>query len=462
MTRPDFQGGDSRLGYSTLYGRLLNEGPYGMLDLNLDLLPPDAVNVWTTVHARIEGDSFWATDPGMGILSRYNITQMYVQAGNVLIDKVTWQIGTLDYWLGQLGLYDIWPARVFRDTVGLSGMYRRDNFEVLVGLGDAGFFARGSRYNTIFSGGGLVRYRPIKGLELGLGGQGYYEPKVAGNRFAPYQTPLPNGITYEDVLRRRVVQTYDQLFPNQLDAFPNPKPVSNTAYKFFAYLGFGDLGPLRWNSLYLTYENRLPDSFFTETFNNVNYDIYVASLTDNRNTVFIGDEMQLRLIPNVLDLTLSGILGIDTNADNSIASGEDNRRYISGLARFQGYITREVHVLFETSYAVEDATLGNLWREHYDSVFTSTGGLTDVDGLEFGDTDQRRTLQLKAGLVLSPLGPGIYTRPALRILYGAQYSNAHNSFGNSFSRTLDERADFPETKDRHWHSVVALEAEAWF
>ena len=41
-TRPDFQGGGGRLGYWNLYGRLLNEGPYAMLDLRVDLQEPQA------------------------------------------------------------------------------------------------------------------------------------------------------------------------------------------------------------------------------------------------------------------------------------------------------------------------------------------------------------------------------------------------------------------------------------
>jgi len=38
MTRPDFQGGDGRLGYWNLYGRLLNEGPFVALETQLHLL----------------------------------------------------------------------------------------------------------------------------------------------------------------------------------------------------------------------------------------------------------------------------------------------------------------------------------------------------------------------------------------------------------------------------------------
>jgi hypothetical protein len=79
-----------------------------------------------------------------------------------------------------------------------------------------------------------------------------------------------------------------------------------------------------------------------------------------------------------------------------------------------------------------------------------------------GDTDTRSTWQLKAGLVLNPSGRGIFARPSLRIIWGLQYSNVHNAFGNSFVQSLDQFNEFQETGDRHWHSVIALEAEGWF
>ena len=53
MTRPDFQGGDSRLGLWNLSGRLLNEGPYGMLQLQLNVLQSDTTgrDPWASVNA---------------------------------------------------------------------------------------------------------------------------------------------------------------------------------------------------------------------------------------------------------------------------------------------------------------------------------------------------------------------------------------------------------------------------
>ncbi len=64
--------------------------------------------------------------------------------------------------------------------------------------------------------------------------------------------------------------------------------------------------------------------------------------------------------------------------------------------------------------------------------------------------------------MLNPSGFGIYTRPSLRLIWGLQYSNVHNAFSNSFVTSLDQFNEFRETSDRHWHSVIALEAEGWF
>src|SRR5512144_1755106 len=98
MTRPDLQGGSSRLGFWNLYGRLLNEGPWGALELKLDVLKPNpgTQDVWASIHTKIEGGSFANADSGNGNLSAFRVSQMYVKAGNILFDHVTWQLGTLD------------------------------------------------------------------------------------------------------------------------------------------------------------------------------------------------------------------------------------------------------------------------------------------------------------------------------------------------------------------------------
>ncbi|MEC7949543.1 MAG: hypothetical protein VX265_18395, partial [Myxococcota bacterium] len=104
---------------------------------------------------------------------------------------------------------------------------------------------------------------------------------------------------------------------------------------------------------------------------------------------------------------------------------------------------------------------GNAYREHKDSIFANTAGVPDVRGLETGDTDTRHTVQGKTGFVLNPVGTGVYTRPSIRLLYGVQYSNQNNAFGNSFVDTLDQYNEFGNV-EQHLHHVVALETEAWF
>ncbi|MCB9746339.1 MAG: hypothetical protein H6740_27430, partial [Alphaproteobacteria bacterium] len=103
--------------------------------------------------------------------------------------------------------------------------------------------------------------------------------------------------------------------------------------------------------------------------------------------------------------------------------------------RPQVYITDTFHLLLESSFAQEVSRNGNAYREHVDSVFENTDGLPDSRGLEYGDTDTRYTWQGKGGVNFNPLGPGAYVRPSLRVLYGVQYSNQNNAFGNSFVDT---------------------------
>jgi hypothetical protein len=460
-TRPDFQGGGGTLGYWNLYGRLLNEGPYAALELRFDLLEPvpGGREPWTSVHTRVEGGSVEDADPQGGALSAFRMSQLYAQAGNVLIPGVVWQVGTLDAWFGDLGLYDMRPASVFDDTVGASARWRGERLELLVGGGDSGYGLKGSAYNTVPTAGGTARLRLGGHLELGAGGEYRAEPKVVGNRYAPHQTPEMTD--YEAWLRGEVVQTWLEEHPGQELDFPDPIPVAADSGKIVAYLGFGDLGPLRWNSLYASFERLHPDSFTVESYGGEEYTLYVKELTDERTRLLVGDEVQLRVVPGRLDVVLAGLYGLHRDADNTIAPSEHARMYRSAVLRTQTYLTPTLHLLVESSLAEERSTNGNQYREHADSIFASTGGMADADGLEYGDTDTRVTWQGKAGFVLNPLGPGIYTRPSLRLLYGVQQSNQNNAFGNSFVESLEQYDDF-EAVEQHTHQVLALEMEAWF
>lgn len=460
MTRPDLEGGDGRLGYWNLYGRLLNEGPYAALELRQGLLSrkPGSLAPWTDVHARIEGGTVQGADAGNGSLAYLRLSQLYAQAGNLGLQDVTWRMGTLESNFGDLGLYDMRLAQVLTDTVGAQARYQTPGLELTLGLGDAGWTIKGADYNTVLSGGVTARVNVANHLEIGGGAQGWVEPMVLGNRFAPHVTP---GVDYEDYLRGEVVEQFVRDNPGELINFPNPEPTDANSWKVVGYLGFGGFGPVKWNSLYVNYALLHPLGRVTETYDGQDVDIYIHDLTDERTQLNIGDELHLSLVEDKWDLVLGGLYGDYQDADNDLAPSDADRTFMSAIARTQVYLSPVVHLLVESSIAQETSHNGNTWRTHQDSVFASDDGVADTRGLEYGDAAERVTWQGKGGVVLNPLGPGIYTRPSLRILYGVQYSTQNNAFGNSFVETVDEYNDFGNV-ERHWHNVLALEAEAWF
>ena len=171
--------------------------------------------------------------------------------------------------------------------------------------------------------------------------------------------------------------------------------------------------------------------------------------------LLIGNEMNWRLVPDRLDMSLAGLYGRHTDKDNTIAPSDHNRTYYSTVLRLQTYATPQVHFLLEGSFAQEMSQNGNRYRNSVDSVFQNTGGVVDSRGLEMGDSDTRTTVQGKGGVVLNPLGQGIYVRPSLRLLYGIQWSSQNNAFGNNFVESLDQYNDFGNV-ERHLHHVWPL------
>lgn len=457
-TRPDFQGGDSRLGYWNLYGRLLNEGPWAALETRLNLLDhPHPGEPWATFHAKVEGGSVAGADPRGGALSNFNLTQLYVEAGNVALRDVTWRVGTLDTWFGDLALYDMKPTEIFYQTIGASARWRAHHGDVMIGFGDSGYAIRKLNYDTIFTAGGLARAQ-FDHFEIGAGGEYLYEPKVVGNRFAPLSTP---GVSYEAFVRQEVAKDWVLAHPGQEDLFPHPVPADSTSWKAVGYAGFGHFGPLRWDNFYANVQRRHPDNFYTETYAGRSYDVYVKDLTDQRYQINVGNEAWVSIIPERLDAIWGVLYGYWWDKDNRIAPNDDARVFRSTVLRVQLYLSRTVHLLAETSAAREKSLNGNAYRNHVDSIFQGTRGAPDSRGLEYGDADTRDTWQGKIGIVLNPLAGGIMSRPSLRILYGTQYSSQNDAFGNSFAESLDQYNYFG-ARERHWHQVLGVEAEAWF
>ena len=189
--------------------------------------------------------------------------------------------------------------------------------------------------------------------------------------------------------------------------------------------------------------------------------MHATKFTDQRTVLTIGNEALVDAIPGRLELALGTLYGLHEDGDNSITPSEHDRWYASAVLRVQVAIMPTLAWLTESAIAQEVSTNGHFIREHEDSIFANTDGVADTRGLEFGDADTRTTWQGKGGLVFNPLGPGIYSRPSLRLLYGVQHSNENNAFSNQFVTTLDQYNAFG-TVEQHWHHMVALEAEAWF
>jgi len=460
MARPDLQGGEGRLGYWNLTGRLMNEGPYAALDFDYDVLAPevDMLTPWTTVHMRIEGGSVGGADPGNGRLDNFRLSQLNVTAGNVLINGVTWKVGTLEESMGDLGLYDMRLATVFSNTVGMSGRAQWNNVDWVLGVGDAGYSIRGDRYNPIITAGSTLRVGLGEHAQVGLGGQWSTEAVVQGHIYAPYNTP---NVNYEDWLRGEVIQSYRADNPIMADRFPDPELGKASSGHLFGYLGFGKLGPLKWNSSYIRLEKRHPDGPSEQTWADETHAIHATALTDERTVLTIGNEALFDAIPERLHIAWGLLYGRHKDGDNDMMPSEHDRWYASSVLRIQTAITPTLAWLMETAIAKEVSTNGNFVREHKDSIFANTDGVSDSRGLEFGDADTRTTWQGKAGFVFNPLGPGIYSRPSLRLLYGVQRSNENNAFSNQFITSLDQYNAFG-TVEQHWHHMLALEAEAWF
>ena len=474
--RPDFQGGKSQLGLWNISGRLLNETQWAALEMRLQLIKasPGTNEVWTSLHAKVEGGSAHAADLLNGSLGNFALTQLYVKAGNVLIQDVTWQVGTLDYYFGDLGLYDMKLAEIFYDTIGVSATWSNKYADVRIRSGASGYRKKHHGYNTILTFGAATRIRPSDHVEFGLGAEFFYEPSVKGSENGPHQTKFDNNanVSYKNFILQDVVETFARQFGSQTslvaDEFPHPSEADAFSFKIVGYLGFGKLGPLKWNNLFLNFLRQHPESYTDETYNGTDYRIYIKEWTDERYQFNIGDEMNWEIVKNRFDLTLGALFGYHFDLDDDVSASERNRLIASVLARGQVYITPTVHILAETSYAHEHSLNGNLWRKSPRSIRQSSGGASDPLGLEYGDIDTRQTWQGKCGFVLNPGGTGIFARPSLRLLYGVQYSNAHDAFPNSNTESVDLTNEFfgqdtlSQLKERHWHHVISIEAEAWF
>jgi hypothetical protein len=457
MSRPDLGGGDGKLGYGTLHGRLMNEGPWTALELRVGLLDGNSDQQHTDLHLKIEGDGWLGGEASGGGLTRYRVTELYLRGRGIGPPGLTYKLGSMNTWFGDIGLMDRRVARLFDGAVGLTTELTRGKWLLLAGVGDAGFARRGEAYNAILNAGASLRWRTPKVL-LGVGGEVRQEPLIEGKVTAPHSTP---GIVYEDFLRGEVVRTFLDDNPGAEDLFTRPEARSARSWSAVLEAGFGGVGPIRWNQAYARLERFHPAGPTSETFEERTYTLYLTDLTDERYALTIANELQITLWPKKLDAAVALFFSRHWDDDNAIAPSDHDMTRYSTVLRLQSYLSERVHLLFETSYAAEVSDQGRLFRATPTSITANRAGTVDARGLEWGDLSARRTVQGKVGLIVSPAGRGIYRRPQMRLLYGAQHSNVAGAFSNRFV-TLEDQSQPFDPVARSWHHLVALEAETWF
>jgi hypothetical protein len=272
-------------------------------------------------------------------------------------------------------------------------------------------------------------------------------------------------VNYEDFARQEVLRRYIEANPLVgVEQFPRPvaSTQTNISWRVVGYLGFGKLGPLKWDNFFARYQRLHPQNSYTDSWNGQSVQVYVADLTRDRYAMQLGNEMEIEIIPGRLDAVWGVLYGTDRDYANTIVASESNRTYMSTVLRLQLYFSRTVHWLLENAISQERSLNGNLYRSTFESIFQNSAGTPDTRGLEFGDSAVRNSWQLKTGIVLNPTGFGIYARPSIRLLYGFQYSNQHAAFGNAFVQTLNQFDSFKPTGTIAWHHLVSLESEGWF
>ncbi|MCS6983501.1 MAG: hypothetical protein NZM25_00040 [Leptospiraceae bacterium] len=482
----DFGYNAPTLGWWPFYGRLMNETPWLMADFGYHVVRPESPGAArATLFLRIEGGSYRSFDASQGTLGNYNINHIWLETENVLMRHLVTQTGSLWYNLGYIGLFDNFTAQVFWETIGIRVGHRLPTFEYFVGYGDSGWAIyrsrrgdgwHGHQYANIPTVGALVRVNlyevgPLKSFtarflpfwQMGATVQVMYERQNENLRGSPHQTPQ---VSYQDVLRGEAFEKFMLENPGSADYFPWAQPMSVTYGRATFWTGFSgpELGPIKlyWNDFSLRLEKKPPQIAVTESYEGETKDIYISGFTDERYELMLFDELQLRLLPNYFDLNAGFGFGRSWDQDNRFRPDDHNRLIYSFVFRPIWYITEQLHYLIELVYAREKSTVGNRYREHFNSMKSNTRGVPDADGLEWGDTDTKHTYQIKTGFTINPAGRGIYSRPTIRLLYGAQFSNVHAAFGNTFEESLSRRNQFAMNRDVHWHHMVRAEFEHWF
>ena len=257
-------------------------------------------------------------------------------------------------------------------------------------------------------------------VELGGGGQVAVEPFIAGNRNSSYVTP---DVNYEDFARKEVLRRFVERTQLGVEQFPRPVPSAqtNVSWRAVGYLGFGKLGPLKWNNFFARYQRLHPQNSYTD-----------AGKASGAGLHRRPHPRSLRAAAGQRDGDRAHPRPPRRGVVDALRAGPRSREHDR---RQRGEPPLHVHGAPAAALLLPHRALAagerDVARSARSTATSSAPPSTRSSrtprarptrrGLEFGDSNVRNTWQLKTGIVLNPTGFGIYARPSIRLLYGFQH-----------------------------------------
>ena len=243
-------------------------------------------------------------------------------------------------------------------------------------------------------------------LTAALGDSGYIRRR---DNYAPLLTGAlgVSGTTASGAALSAAVEVFGEL------ESPDGKREStgNAAYKIVGGAKWQGDGVIRRADTYVNFTRELP------TADNDRRGLH--SLT-------VGHELQLATSERT-ELGFGAMLTWSFSSADFKQASTDNSIRFSPLIRMEVAPTDLLHALVETAYSVQHSYNGGIW-----------------DG-----ADLLHIWQGKVGLILSPKGLGLLTRPHLRLLYGAQFCS-------------DSDIDCGQKLGKQWKHAVSAEFEIKF
>ena len=174
--------------------------------------------------------------------------------------------------------------------------------------------------------------------------------------------------------------------------------------------------------------------------------------------------MRLLLILPLAALLAIGCNRQDTSGQKGAPPGKDSKGGAQDQKGLQG--TWKVVSIGGNGKTMPPEQTGDMKVTITGQQYTTTKGgkVIEQATITTDPSKQPKTIDLTVtqGEAKGKTGLGIYARPSIRLMYGAQYSTMHAAFGNGFSTSNDQFDQFPVGPERHWHHLISIESEGWF